>query len=135
MKAFALPYALALALFLALDFLWIGVIARGLYFERIGDMLLERPRWNAAAAFYVLYVAGLVYFAIADGISSGNWTRAALDGALFGFFTYLTYNFTNLSVMRSYDPVIAVLDTAWGTLMGAGVTMLTLWILSLFGRG
>jgi len=135
MKAYVLPYAIALALFLALDFLWIGVIARGLYFSRLGEMLLDSPRWGVAVAFYVLYVGGLVYFALAGGMNSGDWSRAALNGALFGFFTYLTYNSTNLSVMKGYDPLVAIVDTAWGTFMGAAVTTVTLWLLSLLGRG
>ena len=76
--------------------------------------MLDRPRWGVAAIFYLLYVAGLVYFAISQGWQAGSWQTAALNGALLGFFCYLTYNATNLSVMKGYDGVVAVLDTAGG---------------------
>jgi uncharacterized membrane protein len=132
---YALPYGIALAVFVVLDFLWIGLIARGIYTARIGEMLLDRPRWGVAVLFYLLYVVGLVYFAIAEGLNSGNWAHAALNGALFGFFTYLTYNATNLSVMKDYDPLVAVIDTGWGTFMGAAVPTATLYLATLFGRG
>ena len=42
-----------------------------------------------------------------------------VNGALFGLFTYLTYNGTNLAVLKGYDPVVAVTDTGWGVLVGA----------------
>ncbi len=43
---------------------------------------------------------------------------ATINGALFGFFTYLTYNATNLVVSKGYHVVVATIDTAWGTSMG-----------------
>lgn len=126
----ATAYGLALLIFLLLDFLWLGFVARGFYVSRIGEMMLDRPKWGVAGVFYALYVIGLVYFAISAGLEAGNWRIAAVNGALFGFFTYLTYNATNLSVFRGYDPVVAVVDTAWGTLMGALVSGVTVAILA-----
>jgi uncharacterized membrane protein len=114
-------YGIALVLFLILDAIWLGIVARGFYAGRIGDLLLDQPRWGVAAIFYAIYVVGLVYFAISAGMESGSVSVAALNGALFGFFAYLTYNATNLSVLRGYDPVVAVVDTAWGTALGAAV--------------
>jgi uncharacterized membrane protein len=127
-------YVIALILFLVLDVCWLSTVARSVYIPRIGDMMLDRPRWGVAAIFYLLYVAGLVYFAISHGWQAGNWRTAALDGALLGFFCYLTYNATNLSVMKGYDAVVAALDTAWGTLAGAIVAGGTVAILGLLGR-
>jgi uncharacterized membrane protein len=132
---YALAYIIALVLFLVVDGIWLGLAARTIYVPRIGPMMLEQPRWGMAAIFYLLYPAGLVYFAVAAGWRNGSWQTAALDGAILGFIAYLTYNATNLSIMRGYDGAIAVLDTAWGTFASAVAASATVAILLALGRG
>lgn len=127
-------YGIALVLFLILDAIWLGIVARGFYASRIGDLLLDQPRWGVAAVFYALYVVGLVWFAISVGMAQQNWQVGALNGALFGFFAYLTYNATNLSVLKGYDPVVAIVDTSWGALLGALVAGGTVAILGAIGQ-
>lgn len=126
---YAPAYGLALLIFLLLDFLWLGFVARSFYVSRIGEMMLDRPKWSVAGVFYALYVIGLIYFAVSAGLEAGNWRIAAVNGALFGFFTYLTYNATNLSVFKGYDPLVAVVDTLWGTVIAAVVSGTTAAIL------
>lgn len=118
---YAYAYGYALVIFLIMDALWLGLIARSFYVERMGDLMVDQPRWGAAAIFYLLFVAGVVYFAVAPGLVAGQWTVSAVNGALFGFFAYLTYNFTSLSVIRGFDPTMAIVDTLWGAALGAGV--------------
>lgn len=129
---YATAYGLALVIFLALDALWLGVLARGFYAARMGELMADPPRWGVAILFYLLYLAGLVYFAISTGMDNGGWRTAALNGALFGFFCYLTYDATALAVIRGFDPILAIIDVAWGTFISAvtaGVTVLVLSIL------
>lgn len=128
-------YGIGLTLFLILDAIWLGVVARSFYAGRIGDLLLDQPRWGVAAVFYAIYVVGIVYFAIAAGMAAQSAGTAAINGALFGFFTYLTYNATNLSVLKGYDPVVAVVDTGWGAAVGAIVAGGTVAILKRFAMG
>lgn len=131
---YAPAYAIALVIFLALDAIWLGLVAKNFYMSRIGDLLLERPRWAVAILFYAIYVVGLVYFAISAGLQDGSWQTAALNGALFGFFAYLTYDATNLATLRGYDAVVAAVDVAWGTVLSAVVSGATVAILAAFGR-
>ena len=131
--SYVLAYAIAVVVFLAVDLAWLGLIAKGFYADRLGGLLRDKPRWGVAIAFYALYVAGLVYFAIAPAMASGDWQAAALNGALFGFFTYLTYDFTNLAVLKGYDPLVAVVDTLWGTALGATVAGVTTVVLAVLG--
>lgn len=126
-------YGIALVIFLALDAVWLGLVARGFYMSRIGDLILDTPRWGVAVIFYAVYVVGLVYFAISPGLTAGSAAVAALNGALFGFFAYLTYNFTNLSTLKGYDTGVALLDTTWGTMLGAAVAFLTVAIMTATG--
>jgi uncharacterized membrane protein len=129
---YASAYGIALLIFLVMDALWLGVVARNFYMSRIGDLILDQPRWGVAAIFYAIYIAGLVYFAISVGMAERSWQVAALNGALFGFFAYLTYNGTNLAVMRGYDDVVAVVDTLWGASVGAVVAGGTVAVMQAF---
>lgn len=131
---YASAYGIALVIFLILDAIWLGVVARGLYAARMGDLLADNPRWGVAVAFYALYVVGLVYFAISTGMEAGSWRTAAFNGALFGFFCYLTYDATNLAVLKGYDPLIALIDTIWGTVLSGVTAGGTLVVLGWFGK-
>ncbi len=126
-------YGMAVVLFLVLDAIWLGLIARGFYSARMGDLLLEQPRWGVAVVFYAVFVIGLVWFAVSAGMADGNWATAALNGALFGFFCYLTYDATNVAVLKGYDPVVAVVDTVWGTVLSGTVAGGTVVLLKVFG--
>lgn len=127
-------YAIAFVIFLALDALWLGLVAKNFYMSRIGDLLLERPRWAVAIVFYAVYIVGLVYFAISAGLQDGAWRTAAFNGALFGFFAYLTYDATNLATLKGYDPVIALVDVVWGTVLSGVVAGATVAILAMLGK-
>ena len=131
---YATAYGIALVIFLALDALWLGVVARGFYMSRMGDLMADQPRWGIALMFYVIYVVGLVYFAIVAGMDELSWQTAAFNGALFGFFCYLTYDATNLAVLKGYDPVLAVVDVIWGTVLSATAAGATVAILAALGK-
>lgn len=126
-------YFVALCLFLVLDGLWLGVVARGFYAERMGELMTDSPRWGAAVVFYLLFLVGLIYFAVSTGLATGDWRTAALNGALFGFFCYLTYDATGLAVIKGFDTTMAVVDVIWGTVLGAVVAGATVFIVSAFG--
>ena len=127
---YAVAYVVALVVFLAIDLTFLGYVARSFYVERMGALMADQPRWGVAFVFYALYVAGLLYFVIAGAMDARDWTAAALNGALFGFFCYLTYDFTNLAVMKGYDPVLAVVDTIWGTVLTGTVAAVTVAVVS-----
>jgi len=130
---YLVAYVIALVIFLILDAIWLGLVARGFYMGRIGELILDQPRWGIAVIFYAVYIVGLVYFAISTGMDTGAPLTAGINGALFGFFAYLTYNFTNLSTLKGYDGMVAVVDTSWGTVMGFVVSFLTVVLLNVFG--
>lgn len=121
-------YLVAAVLFLAIDAVWLGYVARDFYKSRIGALLLEQPRLGIAAGFYALYVVGLVYFAIVPGLKADSIGLTAFNAALFGMFCYMTYDATNLSTMKGFDPVVAVVDIAWGTVLTALVASVTHWL-------
>jgi len=107
-------YIAAAVSFLALDALWLGVVAQKLYQREFGPMLLEKPNMTAAAAFYALYLVGVVVFAVKPALEAGGWTRALLQGALFGLVAYATYDLTNLATLKGFPVRVVAPDLVWG---------------------
>ena len=114
-------YAAALALFLLLDFIWLGFVARDFYASQLGSLLRDRIGYAAAGGFYLAYVVGIVVFAIVPALNSGSWARAALSGALFGLLAYGTYDMTNIATLKDWPITMSIVDMAWGTFLTATV--------------
>jgi len=114
-------YLAALVGFLAIDGVWLAVIARGFYRDQLGFLLREQPNWWAAGAFYLLFVAGLLVFAVLPGLQAGSVWRALLLGAFFGLVTYATYDLTNLATVKGWPWIVSVVDMVWGALLAASV--------------
>jgi uncharacterized membrane protein len=112
-------YLATIPIFFALDMLWLGVVAKSLYREQIGFLLKTEFNWPAAFLFYGIFIAGILFFAVAPALETGMWTKALLLGALFGFFTYATYDLTNLATVRDWPVLITAVDLAWGTVLSA----------------
>jgi len=118
-------YGLALVVFLVLDALWLGLVARGFYREQIGFLLADTPNWIAATAFYLLFIAGLVHFVTAPAARENKPGRAALNGAFFGLVTYATYDLTNLATVARWPLPVTLADLAWGAAVTAVTAYLT----------
>lgn len=126
-KYFAI-YVGTLVVFLALDYIWLAQVARGFYYERLNHLLLDSPKLAAAAGFYAVYVVGILYFAINPAIRDGSFSTALLNGALFGFFAYATYDMTNYATLRDWPVAVVISDVAWGTLLTAVSAIAGFWI-------
>lgn len=114
---YALAYAATAFTFLVLDLIWLGYVAKPLYQQEIGPLLLEKFNVAAAVGFYLVFVAGVVIFAVAPALQSGSWKSALLYGALFGFFAYATYDMTNLATLKGWSPTVTFVDIVWGTFL------------------
>ena len=112
MKLF-LPWLAIVLTMMALDVIWIGVVARPLYARGIGHLMAEQPNFVAAVAFYLLFAIGLMAFVVLR-LAPGDWKMAAAWGALFGFMTYMTYDLTNMATLRDWPLGLSFVDTAWG---------------------
>ena len=123
MVRYIIAYAATAVVFFGLDFVWLGTVANGFYKARIGSLLLNPPNFVAAAAFYAVYVVGIVMFGEVRGFEGAGWRGALLWGALFGFFAYATYDMTNYAVLKGYSAAVAAADLAWGTVL-TGVSSL-----------
>jgi uncharacterized membrane protein len=118
-------YLLAAAVFLVLDLVWLSLVAPGLYEYFLGDLLAEDPNVAAAALFYAIFVAGLVYFVIAPAVEEQSARTALVRGAAFGFVTYATWDLTSLAVIEGFPAGVVPIDMAWGTVLAAAVSVST----------
>lgn len=118
-------YALALPVFFAIDMLWLGVVAKGFYAQQLGHLMRPSVHWGAALLFYLLFIAGLIVFAITPAIEKGSFIHAVLLGAFFGFITYATYDLTNLATLKDWPLAVTVVDLIWGAVLAGTVSAAT----------
>jgi uncharacterized membrane protein len=127
-------YLLTVPVFFVIDLLWLGVIARGFYRANLAHLLSPSVNWPAAFAFYLIYIAGILYFAVAPALAAESLGPALLNGALFGLFTYLTYELTNMATLPEWPLKVVILDTLWGvvlcTSVAAGSFMIGRWLIA-----
>jgi uncharacterized membrane protein len=114
-------YVIALVLFVGLDLVWLGYVARGFYQAEIGALFAEKMNLPAAAAFYLIYTVGLMVFVLQPSLLQGGWMRALMLGALFGFVAYSTYDLSNLATLRGWTTKLSIVDMVWGATL-TGVT-------------
>ena len=72
-----------------------------------------------AAAFYLLYVAGILFFAVFPALATGRWTTALGRGAALGLVAYATYDLTNAATLRGWSTTVTIADLCWGTALTA----------------
>jgi uncharacterized membrane protein len=110
--------------FAAVDSIWLITMSTRLYKPEIGELMAENFRLGPAIVFYLLYIAGILIFAVQPALASGKWQTALVQGALFGFFCYMTYDMTNYATLRIWSLKVTILDLMWGTfLTGSAATI------------
>lgn len=116
MKRTIILYLATLVVMVPIDFLFLGIIAKGLFQSQVGDMLGEL-RVTPAVLFYLLYPVGILIFVNAS--PGATWQSTLLFGALFGFFCYSTFELTNMALLKHWSWTVVVVDIAWGTFVTA----------------
>jgi len=121
-------YALTVPVFFIIDLIWLGVVAKGFYQKNLKYILSPNVNWTAAIIFYLMYIAGILIFAVLPGVAKDSVRHAAVWGALFGFFTYATYDLTNLALLKDWPLNIVVVDIFWGIVLCTMVATLSYYI-------
>lgn len=118
-------YLAAVAVFFAIDLLWLGVVAKNYYHKALDHLLRPNVNWTAAILFYLIYIVGILVFAVLPGIGKESLRHAALWGGLYGFFTYVTYELTNLALLKDWPLNVVIVDILWGTFLCTAVASLS----------
>ena len=114
-------YFATLIAFLAIDIVWLGLIARTVYQKYLGFLLTPTINWIAAVLFYLLFILGILVFVVVPGLENNSLKVTLLRAALFGLITYATYDLTNLATVKNWPVLITVMDIAWGTVLSVVV--------------
>lgn len=109
-------YISSLAAFLGIDAIWLGLVAKNYYFTQLGNLMVEKFNLLGAGLFYLIFPVGVIIFSTTR---SETLFQAIVYGALFGFFTYATYDLTNLAVLKSWPLALTFIDILWGTVLTA----------------
>ena len=118
-----ISYLLSFSVFLLIDFIWLGFIAKEMHKKQIGHLMTDQVNWIAAVVFYLLYVIGIFIFVIMPAVDKNSWSSALLMGALFGLFTYATYDLTNLATLKGWPIKLVFIDIIWGMVLTSSVGM------------
>jgi uncharacterized membrane protein len=118
-------YLMAVPIFFLMDMFWLGLIARNFYQKHLGFILSPQVNWPAAITFYLIYIAGIIFFAVVPALEKDSLATAILWGGLFGFFTYVTYDLTNMALIKGWPLKVVIVDVVWGFFLCATVAALT----------
>jgi uncharacterized membrane protein len=118
-------YFIALPVFLGIDMVWLTLIAKNFYADQLGYLMAKNPNLIAAFIFYLIFIAGIVFFVITPALDKKLWTQALFAGAFFGLVTYATYDLTNLATIKDWPLIITIIDLVWGTVVSASVSTIT----------
>jgi len=113
---------------IAIDLVWLLGVAKNLYRNEMGDLMASEPKLIAGLAFYLLYALGVCIFVIIPALSKQSLLYALQYGALFGLFCYMTYDLTNLAVIRDFPTRLAFVDIAWGSFVTALTAGFAYWV-------
>jgi uncharacterized membrane protein len=126
-------YLIALPVFLVIDMIWLGLVAKNFYAKQIGFLMKSNINWLAAIIFYLLFIVGLVLFVIMPAMHKHSWLQALLLGALFGLITYATYDLTNLATIKDWPVLVTIVDLVWGMVIASSVSIISFFIATKIG--
>ena len=116
-------YFSTLAVFFAVDMLWLGVISRAFYKKHLGFLMSPEINWYAALIFYFLFILGILVFVVLPGIKENALPTMLVKAAFFGLVTYATYDLTNLATVKDWPMIITIVDLIWGMILTTIVSL------------
>ena len=118
-------FIIALPAFLLIDMVWLVLVARKFYNDKLGFLMRPDVNFIAAFIFYLIFIVGLISFVIAPAVEKHSWTHALLYGLFFGLVTYATYDLTNLATIKDWPLLVTIVDLIWGMFVSGSVSIIT----------
>ncbi len=118
-------YAITTVVFFAIDMVWLGFIAKNFYREKLGFILSPDVNWYAAVTFYLIYIGGILYFAVLPAMRDESWQTALLQGAVLGFLCYATYDLTNMATIKNWPLTVVLVDIIWGIVLTGSCALIS----------
>jgi uncharacterized membrane protein len=121
-----LQFLVVAAAFAVIDAIWLKLM-NPFYRSHIGDLLADKPNLGYAVAFYVLYIAGILFFALRPELDGGSWLTAVGYGAALGAFDYAPYDLPPAHKLKTWPLQLIVVDILWGAAL-TGLSTLAGWL-------
>jgi uncharacterized membrane protein len=118
-------YAITTLIFFVIDMTWLGLVAKNFYRQKLGFILSPDVKWVAAIIFYLIYIGGILYFAVLPALKDQSWQTALINGAVLGFLCYATYDLTNMATIKDWPLTIVIVDIVWGMVLTGAVSILS----------
>lgn len=134
MFAYVAGYLGAAVIFCLMDFVWLAIVAKNFYHNRLGSLMLVEPRLVPAAAFYILYLLGIFVFAVVPALRAQNLLLAIGLGAFLGLIAYGCYDLTNLATLKVWSLSLSLVDIAWGILVSAVSSAAGFLVVNMFNK-
>ena len=110
-------FLITFVVFMAIDLIWLGLIAKNLYKKYLGHLMKKDVNWAAAIIFYVIFIAGLIFFVIDPALEKESLSYALFAGGALGLLCYATYDLTNLATLKEWPVALTMIDLIWGTVL------------------
>ena len=123
-----LIYLICTVIFFAIDMLWLGFFARSFYKDKLGFILSDKVNWAAAVIFYLVYIGGILFFAVLPALREHSWAIAAVNGVVLGMLCYATYDLTNMATIAGWPLIVVIVDIVWGIVLTGMVATITYFI-------
>jgi uncharacterized membrane protein len=127
-------YLTIIVVMFVLDIIWLSMIAQPLYQQGIGHLMADEPNFLFAGMFYLVYAAGLIWFALMPNRHHRGLKNTFATAAAFGFFVYASYDLTNLALLKDWSLGLSVIDVTWGTLLSGVSAAFGKWVFNRMNR-
>ena len=117
MIKFIPAYFSTMLVMFVLDLIWLSALAKPLYQHGIGHLTAAAPQLVYAGLFYLVYVLGLLRYALMPNIALKGVKATFIAAVIFAFFVYASYDFTNLALLKDWPLRLSIIDIAWGMLL------------------
>ena len=112
-----ITYFSMLVFFVIAEIFVLTNIMQPLFKKHIGFLMNEETNFSIAAIFYLIYVAGVFWFATRAGIKSESILITILSGAFLGLLAFGTYEITNYVILKDWKINLVIVDTLWGIII------------------
>jgi uncharacterized membrane protein len=116
-------YLIAGGVYWIVDFIWLALVANNFYQRQLGGFLKDKINIPAAVIFYSLFPIGVIIFAVVPGVKENSLVKTLILGALFGFYTYATYDLSNYITLRGWPLKVVIVDILWGIVLSTLVAL------------
>jgi uncharacterized membrane protein len=107
-------YLLTVPVFFGIDMIWLTLVASKFYKDNLGELLAPKVNWLAAIIFYLLYIIGILVFAVFPAVKEDSLTKAFILGGFLGLIAYSTYDLTNYATTKGWPLNVTMVDIIWG---------------------